>query len=105
MEIRFPVLSALLNDYFHHPFFHFISIFGGMFVHRFIDVSYANESRTNNFTESTVNPFTERFRTEYFMGKNCEKNREASFHRLRNDLFRLSQNFCTENGVSMYTLR
>jgi len=40
----------------------------GLFVHRFIDTSYANESNTNNFTERAVNPYIERFRTEYFMG-------------------------------------
>jgi len=44
-----------------------------MFVHRFIDASYANESNTNNFTERIVNPYIERFRTEYFMGGGAEK--------------------------------
>jgi len=77
-----------------------------MFVHRFIDASYANESSSNNFTERAVNPYIERFRTEYFRGGGgCEKICEASFHCLRNDLFRLSQKLCRENGVLMYTLR
>jgi len=40
----------------------------GMFVRRFIDASYANESSINNFTGRAVNPYIERFRTEYFMG-------------------------------------
>jgi hypothetical protein len=78
-----------------------------MFVHRFIDASYANESSANNFTERAVNPCIERFRKEYFMERRKKEGKEfmkRPFIVTEMYCFDFSQKLCKKNGLTKYTL-